>query len=166
MFTCIVLAASAGCGQVRRDNQLSDETQEDATASGGVTASSGGATGDLSFDPSPPSTLTDDCTLTTESTEYRRRIAEEVCFSTALFFTEGRQEEGGFWFPTLPELGVGGVGGAASEQLMECPAASALDWSCHLSEGANCSFPQCELPTTPSPVGGDCCYVVAMIGGV
>jgi len=145
-------AGSGGAGQAGGSG---------GAATGGAGSSVGVGGGFLEF---PRSTLADDCELTPESTEWGRDHARIECFSTSDFFMGPRQED--FGFPTFPGAGLGGAGGQSGTTVETCPAASALDWTCHVVEGTSCTIPQCELPTTPEPDGGDCCYVVDSVSGV
>lgn len=172
-FVVFTVALSACGGSASRDAADSDDEASTGSSSSGARSGTGGgsggmdslAAGGLSFT-FPPSPLVEGCELTVDSTEWRRSIAQESCFATEVFFTEGRPAVQHFSFPTFPESALGGAGGVGPDALEFCPGASALEWSCQVSEGTRCSFPQCELPTTASPVDGECCYIVASVAGV
>jgi hypothetical protein len=137
--------------------------------SGGATlASSGGATGSGGADgllvhpppvEYPANPLTAECELAAGSTDYTRSGAEWQCFPVEAFLESDPSTSP----PTFPAGGMGGLGGAAGAS---CPAVSELDWSCRGGEGRCCPMPQCEVPQTPAPVDGQCCYVVYRSCGV
>src|SRR5688572_8663485 len=93
-----------------------------AVGSGGIIIIGGGGY--------PPNPLTEECTATPESSDYGRARAQEACYAVEVFYTEGREADGHFEFPTFPEAATGGAGGAGHEPLAACPLPSDLEWSC------------------------------------